>query len=49
MFTGPPATDATYFGRICAEFEPVDAVVSRFVFGPSDGSVDGFIGFAAAV
>ena len=49
LFTGPPASDATCFGRICAEFEPVDAVVSRFVFRPKDSSVDGFIGFAAAV
>ena len=49
LFTGPPAGDAMDFGWTGAQFEPFDAVVSRFVFGPKDSSVDGFIGFAAAV
>jgi hypothetical protein len=49
LFTGPPAGDALYFGRTCAQFEAFDALVSRFVFGPKDSSVEGFIGFAAAV
>ena len=49
LFTGPPASDATCFGRSGAQFVFFVAVVSRFVFGPKDSSVDGFIGFAAAV
>ncbi len=49
MFTGPPAGDAMDFGRTGVQFESIDAVVGRFVFGPNDSSVDGFIGFTAAV
>jgi hypothetical protein len=49
LFTGPPATDAMYFGATGAQFEPFDAAVSRFVFGPNDSSVERFVGFTAAV
>jgi hypothetical protein len=37
------------FGRTGTQFEAVDAEVSRFVFGPDGSTVDGFIGFTAAV